>query len=64
MHGCASEQGSAVTEILVKRGISGALPFARRPESGRLIRALHGSDVVIAAKLDPFFAARSTRSAR
>ena len=55
MHGCASEQGSAVIEILVRRWISGTLPIARRPEGGRLIRELRSGDVVIAAKLDRMF---------
>jgi putative DNA-invertase from lambdoid prophage Rac len=53
--GRAMERGWTVTETFVEKGISGATPFARRPEGSRLNQALLPGDIVIAAKLDRMF---------
>jgi DNA invertase Pin-like site-specific DNA recombinase len=44
-----------LTEMFVERGVSGSMPFGKRPEGGRLLRSLRPGDHVIASKLDRCF---------
>ena len=41
--------------MFVKCGVSGSVPFAERPEGGRLLRQLQAGDIVISPKLDRVF---------
>jgi DNA invertase Pin-like site-specific DNA recombinase len=47
--------------LFIEEGVSGSVPFARRPQGGALLGQLQPGDVVIAAKLDRMF--RSARDA-
>lgn len=49
------EQGWHLAEICVERGVSGSVPFAERPEGGRLLKQLQAGDVVVSPKLDRVF---------
>ena len=49
------QRGSTLTEVVVEPGVSGGIPFAERPEGGRLWAGLQQGDVVVAAKLDRMF---------
>lgn len=55
IEGRCLEQGWQLAEIFVERGVSGSVPFAERPEGGRLLRQLQASDIVISPKLDRCF---------
>jgi putative DNA-invertase from lambdoid prophage Rac len=55
IEGRCLEQGWHLAEIFVERGVSGSVPFAERPEGGRLLRQLQAGDIVISPKLDRVF---------
>jgi putative DNA-invertase from lambdoid prophage Rac len=55
IEGRALEQGWTLTELFVEGGVSGPVPFAKRPQGGRLIRRLLPGDIVISPKLDRCF---------
>ncbi len=48
-------------EFVIDEGVSGATPFAERPEGGRLLRRIKKGDIIITTKLDRCF--RSARDA-
>jgi putative DNA-invertase from lambdoid prophage Rac len=53
------QHGKAVAAMHVEAGISGAIPFAERPEGGKLWAKLVKGDALIAAKLDRMFRSAS-----
>jgi putative DNA-invertase from lambdoid prophage Rac len=55
IEGRCLEQGWHLAEIFVERGVSGSVPFAERPEGGRLLRQLQAGDIVVSPKLDRVF---------
>ena len=55
IEGRCLEQGWHLAEMFVERGVSGSVPFADRPEGGRLLRQLQAGDIVISPKLDRVF---------
>jgi putative DNA-invertase from lambdoid prophage Rac len=46
------EQGWQLAELFVEGGVSGSAPFAKRPQSGRLLRLVLPGDIVVSPKLD------------
>jgi putative DNA-invertase from lambdoid prophage Rac len=59
LEGWAMQHGKAVAAMHVEAGISGAIPFAERPEGGKLWAKLVKGDALIAAKLDRMFRSAS-----
>ena len=55
IEGRCLEQGWALTELFVEGGVSGSVPFAKRPQGGRLMRRLLPGDIVVSPKLDRCF---------
>jgi putative DNA-invertase from lambdoid prophage Rac len=55
IEGRCLEQGWRLAEMFVERGVSGSVPFADRPEGGRLLQQLQAGDVVVSPKLDRVF---------
>jgi putative DNA-invertase from lambdoid prophage Rac len=55
IEGRCLEQGWYLAEVFIERGVSGSVPFAERPEGGRLLRQLQAGDIVISPKLDRVF---------
>jgi putative DNA-invertase from lambdoid prophage Rac len=55
IEGRCIEQGWTLAEVFVERGVSGSVPFAERPEGGRLLRLLQAGDIVVSPKLDRVF---------
>ena len=55
IEGRCMEMGWQLGAIFVERGISGSVPFAKRPAGGRLMRQLQAGDIVISPKLDRVF---------
>ena len=51
----ALEMGWNLARVFVDAGVSGSIPFARRPEGAKLLAALRPGDVVVAAKMDRCF---------
>ena len=59
LEGWGMQHGKAVAAMHVEAGISGAIPFAERPEGGKLWAKLVKGDALIAAKLDRMFRSAS-----
>ena len=55
IEGRCMEQGWELAELFVEGGVSGSVPFAKRPQGGRLIRRLLPGDIVVSPKLDRCF---------
>jgi putative DNA-invertase from lambdoid prophage Rac len=55
IEGRCLEQGWQVSEMFIEAGVSGSVPFAVRPQGGRLMRLLTPGDIVISPKLDRCF---------
>lgn len=55
LRGWAMQHDRALDQVVVEAGISGGIPFAERPEGGKLWMQLQRGDTVIAAKLDRMF---------
>src|SRR4029077_6535144 len=51
----AMQRGQKLDQVIVEPGISGAVPFADRPEGGKLWADLRKGDTLVAAKLDRMF---------
>jgi Resolvase, N terminal domain len=51
IEGRCLEQSWALAELFVEGGISGSVPFAKRPQGGKLMRRLLPGDIVISPKL-------------
>jgi DNA invertase Pin-like site-specific DNA recombinase len=49
------QRGWPIAQVVVEPGVSGGIPFAERPEGGKLWARLQRGDVVVAAKLDRMF---------
>lgn len=48
-------RGWEVTAAFIEAGVSGSVPFAERPEGGRLLAAVSKGDAIIVPKLDRAF---------
>jgi DNA invertase Pin-like site-specific DNA recombinase len=55
LEGWAMQHGKALDAVHIEAGISGATPFAMRPEGGKLWTRLKRGDVLVASKLDRMF---------
>jgi DNA invertase Pin-like site-specific DNA recombinase len=55
LEGWAMQHGKPLDALHVEAGISGGVPFADRPEGGKLWATLKKGDVLIAARLDRVF---------
>ena len=55
IEGRCLEQGWQLSEIFIEAGVSGSVPFAARPQGGRLMRLLRPGDIGISPKLDRCF---------
>jgi putative DNA-invertase from lambdoid prophage Rac len=55
IEGRCLEQGWQLSEMFIEAGVSGSIPFAVRPQGGRLMRLLRSGDIVISPKLDRCF---------
>jgi DNA invertase Pin-like site-specific DNA recombinase len=55
LEGWAMQRGSEFSEVVVDPGVSGGIPFAERPEGGKLWPRLQKGDVLVASKLDTLF---------
>jgi DNA invertase Pin-like site-specific DNA recombinase len=55
LEGWAMQRGWPIAQVVVEPGVSGGIPFAERPEGGKLWSRLQKGDVVVAAKLDRMF---------
>ncbi len=55
LEGWAMQHGRAIDAVHIEAGVSGAVPFAERPEGGKLWTELRKGDVLVAAKLDRMF---------
>jgi putative DNA-invertase from lambdoid prophage Rac len=55
LEGWAAMRGWPIQRVVVEAGISGAVPFAERPEGAALWATLQRGDVLVAAKLDRMF---------
>jgi putative DNA-invertase from lambdoid prophage Rac len=44
-----------ISEFFIDGGVSGSVPFAKRPEGKRLLETVEKGDVIITAKLDRAF---------
>jgi DNA invertase Pin-like site-specific DNA recombinase len=55
LEGWAQMRGTSITDVVVEAGISGGIPFAQRPEGGKLWPTLQRGDVLVASKLDRMF---------
>src|SRR3954466_11435237 len=55
LEGWAMQHGRTFDAMHIEAGISGAVPFAERPEGGRLWARLTKGDVLVAPKLDRMF---------
>ena len=64
LRAAASIRGGPFTELFVEGGVSGSVPFAKRPQGGRLIRRLLPGDIVISPKLDRLVGDRPDFKAR
>jgi len=51
----ATENGWRLQQVYVDAGISGSVPFGKRPEGGKLLAALRPGDIVVAARMDRCF---------
>jgi putative DNA-invertase from lambdoid prophage Rac len=52
IEGWAMQRDWPITRVVVEAGVSGGIPFADRPEGGKLWERLGRGDVVVASKLD------------
>jgi len=55
LEGWAMQRGWSLAEVVVEPGASGGVPFAERPEGGKLWQRLQKGDVLVASKLDRMF---------
>jgi DNA invertase Pin-like site-specific DNA recombinase len=55
LEGWAMQHGRVFDAMHIEAGISGAIPFAERPEGSRLWARLTKGDVLVASKLDRMF---------
>jgi putative DNA-invertase from lambdoid prophage Rac len=55
LEGWATMRGWPIERVVVEAGVSGAVPFAERPEGATLWGTLIRGDVLVAAKLDRMF---------
>jgi DNA invertase Pin-like site-specific DNA recombinase len=53
--GWAQMMGRTLDQVVVEAGVSGGIPFAQRPEGGKLWAELRRGDVLVASKLDRMF---------
>ena len=53
------QRGWPIAETIIEPGISGGMPFAERPEGGKLWARLRKGNVLVAAKLDRMFRSAS-----
>lgn len=55
LRGYAMQHDFSLGEIFIERGVSGSVPFGKRPEGGKLLAGLTSGDVIITPKLDRCF---------
>src|SRR3954447_18813406 len=55
LEGWAMQHGKTLDAVHIEAGISGGIPFAERPEGGKLWTRLKRGDVLVASKLDRMF---------
>ena len=54
LEGWAQMMGLTITQVVIERGVSGSVPFSKRPKGAKLLAELRRSDVLAVTKLDRF----------
>jgi len=52
IEGYALQHGLTLDQVVIERGVSGAVPLGKRPEGSKLLARLKSGDVVISPRLD------------